>query len=81
MKICLQYFESILDANNVMEITFATYLINNEPLLEKASKFIFRNHWKIKKPEEWDQIKKTHPHIATKVMDLIVFDNEPPSQG
>ena len=49
--------------------------------LEKASKFIFQNHGKIKKPEEWDQIKKTHPHIATKVMDLIVFDNEPPSQG
>ena len=81
VNICVNYFESILDANNVMEITFFAYLINNDTLLEKASKFIFQNHGKIKKPEEWDQIKKTHPHIATKVMDLIVFDNEPPSQG
>ena len=51
-----------------MEITFVAYLINNDALLEKASKFIFQNHGKIKKPEEWDQIKKTHPNIATKVI-------------
>ena len=35
----------------------------------------------IKKPEQWDQIKKTHPHIATKVMDMIVFENQPSNQG
>ena len=27
-------------------------------------------------PEQWDEIKKTHPQIATKVMDLIVFEQD-----
>ena len=82
VNICVKYFENTINITNVMEITFVAYLINNDALLEKASKFIFQNHGKIKKPEEWDQIKKTHPNIATKVMDLVIFDNQPlSSQG
>ena len=68
VNICVKYFENTINITNVMEITFVAYLINNDALLEKASKFIFQNHGKIKKPEEWDQIKKTHPNIATKVI-------------
>ena len=64
-----------------MTITLVAYLIDNEQLLQKASKFISNNVGAIKKPEQWDQIKKTHPHIATKVMDMIVFENQPSSQG
>ena len=68
VNICVNYFENTINITNVMEITFVAYLINNDTILEKASKFIFQNHGKIKKPEEWDQIKKTHPNIATKVI-------------
>ena len=81
VNICVNYFESIIDANNVMAITFVAYLINNDSLFEKASKFIFQNHGNIKKPEEWDQITKTHPNIATKVMNLVIFENQPSSEG
>ena len=81
VNICVKYFESIIDANNVMAIAFVAYLINNDYLLEKASKFIFQNHGKIKKPEEWDHIKRSHPHIATKVMDLVIFENPPALEG
>jgi len=81
VNICVKYFESIINANNVMAITFAAYLINNDSLFEKASKFIFQNHGNIKKPEEWDQITKTHPNIATKVMNLVIFENQPSSEG
>ena len=81
VNICVKHLESIIDTKNVMEITFAAYLINNETLLQKASQFIFNNHGNIKKPAEWDQIKKSHPHVATKVMDLIVFEQDPSPQG
>ena len=81
VNICLKHLGSIIDVKNVMEITFTAYLIDNEQLLKKASKFISNNIGAIKKPEQWDQIKKTHPHIATKVMDMIVFENQPSSQG
>ena len=81
VNICRKHLESIIDVKNVMTITLAAYLIDNEQLLQKASKFITENVGGIKKPEQWDQIKKTHPHIATKVMDMIVFENQPSSQG
>ena len=77
VNICVNYFKSIINAENVMAITYAAYLISNDYLLEQASKFIFQNHGKIKKPEDWDQIKKTHPHIVTKVVDLVIFENQP----
>jgi len=77
VNICLKHLGSIIEVTNVMEITFTAYLIDNDQLLQKASKFISNNIGAIKKPEQWDNIKKTYPHIATKVMDLIVFDNQP----
>merc|ERR1712062_550903 len=81
VNICLIHLGSIIDATNVMEITFTAYLIDNDQLLQKASKFISNNIGAIKKPDQWDQIKKTYPHIATKVMDLIVFENQPSTEG
>ena len=81
VNICIKHFENTIDTKNVMEITFVAYFINNETLLKKASQFMVENHGKIKKPQQWDQIKKTHPHIATKVMDLIIFDEQPSSHG
>ena len=77
VNICVKHLESIIDVENVMEITFTAYLIDNDQLLQKASKFISNNIGTIKKPEQWDQINKTYPHIAKKVIDLILFDNQP----
>ena len=81
VNICVKHLGSIIEVTNVMEITFTAYLIDNDQLLQKASKFISNNIGAIKKPDQWDQITKNYPHIATKVMNLIVFDNQPPTQG
>ena len=75
-NICLKQIEKMINANTVMEITTAAYLIDNEQLLLKASEFIFKNRGSIRKCELWDQIRKKNPAIAAKVMDLMVFDEE-----
>ena len=76
VNICVNHFGNIIDTKNAMEIAYTAYVVSNEELLKKASGFIIKNAGAIKKPEQWDQIKKNHPQIATKVMDLIVFEHE-----
>ena len=76
VNICVNHFGNIIDTKNAMEIAYTAYVVSNEELLKKASGFIIKNAGAIKKPEQWDEIKKTHPQIATKVMDLIVFEHE-----
>ena len=77
-NICLKYLENNIETNNVMEITATAYLLDNDQLLQRASAFIFDHRGSIKQTEKWDQIKVMHPGIATKVMDLIVFDRSKP---
>ena len=77
-NICLKYLENHIDTSNVMEITATAYLLDNDQLLQRASAFIFDHRGSIKQTEKWDQIKVMHPGIATKVMDLIVFDRSKP---
>ena len=73
VNLCVKHIESIIDTKNAMEIAFTAYMVEHEHLLQKASQFLINNAGAIKKPERWDQIKTTHPQIAIKVMDLIVF--------
>ena len=75
-NICLKQVTKMIKTDTVMEIIIAAYLIDNDQLLQEASKFIFKNRGSIRKCELWDQIKSKHPAIAAKVMDLIVFDEE-----
>ena len=44
---------------------------------QKASQFLINNAGAIKIPERWDQMKTTHPQIAIKVMEMIVFEKQP----
>ena len=76
VNVCVNHFGSVIDTENAMETAFTAYTIGNEELLKRASGFIIKNAGAIKKPEQWDEIKKTHPQIATKVMDLIVFEQD-----
>ena len=48
-------------------------MVNHDPLLKAASDFIFQNR-PIKKDSYWDKIKTTYPEIATKILDLVVFN-------
>ena len=74
VNICVKYLQGTIDVKNVVEITFTAYLISKDKLLQSASNFIFENRGSIKKCDLWHQITKTHPEIAIKIMDLIVFD-------
>ena len=56
-----------------METLVTAYLVNHDPLLKAASDFIFQNR-PIKKDSYWDKIKTTYPEIATKILDLVVFN-------
>ena len=64
---------SELNADNVMETLVTAYLVNHDPLLKAASDFIFENR-PIKKDSYWDKIKTIYPEIATKILDLVVFN-------
>ena len=75
-NICTRQLLQSISTTNVMEIVVAAYLINDDFLLQKGSEFIFNNRGTIKKCAEWDDVKTRHPGIATKVMDLIVFDDK-----
>lgn len=75
-NICLRHLDKTIDVENVMSIMIAAYLVNNDALLAKASNFVFNNRGKIKKCENWEQVKATHPEIFSKVMELAVFSND-----
>ena len=81
VNICWKHLEGTIGTDNVMEIAFVSELLNNDQLFQKASQVIRENAGKVKKPEQWDQIKKSHPHIASKIMDLIIFEAESSPQG
>ena len=63
-----------INAENVMETLVTSYLVNDDLLLKAASDFIFQNR-PIKKDSTWDKIKTTYPEIATKMLDLVVFED------
>ena len=74
VNICSSHLSKTITTENVMNITVAAYLLNNERLMKEASEFIFNHRGTIQKSEEWDDIKQKHPGIVAKVMDTIVFD-------
>ena len=73
VDICQKHLLKIMSTENVMEILVTSYLLNYEALLKEVSKFIFNNRGSVWKGEQWDDIKKKHPGMATKVMDLMIF--------
>lgn len=83
-NICLHHLDKTIDVENVMSIMIAAYLVNNDALLAKASNFAFNNRGKIKKCENWEQVKASHPEIFSKVMELAIFSKggvETPSRS
>ena len=52
VNLCVKHFESTINTENVMEIAVAAYLVENDQLLQKASKFIIDNVGALKEPED-----------------------------
>ena len=72
-EITENYLLDQINVENVMEILVTSYLVNSDPLLKVASDFVFKNR-PIKKDASWNKIKTTYPEIATKILDLMVFE-------
>ena len=77
VTICFEYLEINMHVENVMEITYAAYLTNNQNLMEKASKFIFGNRGSkhIQHCPFWEELKEKNPTVAVKVLEFIVRFN------
>ena len=71
---CVQVAENNMNVENVMEIAYSAYLINNQDLIDKASKFISNNRGKIS-ISGLEDLEKENPTVASKVMKLLLFGN------
>ena len=71
---CVQVAENNMNVENVMEIAYSAYLINNQDLIDKASKFISNNRGKIS-IIGLEDLEKENPNVAFKVMKLLLFGN------
>ena len=71
---CVQVLEKNMNCDNVLEIAFSAYLINNQKLIDKASEFIYLVPY-IKQGEVWEELKSKNPDVASKVMSLLRFGN------
>jgi hypothetical protein len=62
-----------INVDNAIDRLFVGYLVNNSELMETATEFASENQGKVKKCENWNDIQKTYPDIATKLLDAVIF--------
>ena len=70
---CIEILQSKIDNENVIEVYYTAYLINNEKLMKKARKYA-REQNGIKESPFWKELEENNPQLAMKVMKGIVFD-------
>ena len=74
VKECIEILWTKMNVENVMEIAYTAYLINNEKLLELASKFVIcSSEWKeVKSSAFWQELEEVNPTEASKIEDLLL---------
>ena len=72
---CVQALENHMTCENVLEIAYSAYLINDQKLIAKASEFILNNRGGIKQGEFWEELKMKNLDVTSKVMSLLLFGN------
>ena len=73
VKIVANHLGNNLTKENIYPVIKAAYLMDNDELLENASKFIANNPKQLQNSEEWQELKKSHPQCFVKMMELIMF--------
>ena len=60
---------------NIMEIAYSAYLINNKKLLKQASEFISHcpKRQEIRKSAFWQHLEEKNPKEASAIKDLLLF--------
>ena len=70
---CIEILQSKIDNENVIEVYYTAYLINNEKLMKKARKYA-REQNGIKESPFWKELEENNPQLALKVMKRVFFD-------
>ena len=65
-----------IKVDNVVELLYASYLINDERLMEAASNFMGEHRGKIVKGPFWHEMQAKNPGIAAKIIEKIFFRND-----
>ena len=76
VDICSRHNMTNMSVNNVLELLYTSYLINDDRLLEAASKFLVEHRGKIVKGPFWNDMKAKNPGIAAKIIEKIFFKDE-----
>ena len=74
VEVCVNGLIEMITSENVVEIMYKAYLIENRKLLDVCSSFMIANRGKIEKGPLWDEIEANNPRVWTKIMEKIFFD-------
>ena len=73
VRVIANHLGNNINMENVYPVIQAAYLMDNDDLLKEASKFIGKNQGQFQNNEEWQQLRKSHPQLLIKLMDLVMF--------
>jgi hypothetical protein len=73
---CQDQLVKSVNLDNVVQLLFLGYLLNNSKLMKVSTDFASKNGGKVKKCDHWIEIQKVHPDIASKLLDAVVFTTE-----
>ena len=74
--VCSRQIMSNINVDNVLELLYTSYLINDDKLLDAASKFMGEHRGKIVKGPFWNDMQAKNPGIAAKIIEKIFFKDE-----
>ena len=75
VQLCSDHLKTSLTMENVYGVIEAAYLIDDDDLLKKATKFVTKNRGTFKSNDsEWDAFTKSHPECFVKMMQFMMFD-------
>ena len=72
---CVNHIEKKMTLENILEVIYNAFLIDNKELLKASTEFILENRGQIQRDSQWDEIQKNNPEIGMKIMNLIMFGN------
>ena len=73
IKMITNYLSRNLAMENIYAIIKGAYLMDNDGLLNEASKSIKNNLGKFQDNEDWQQLEESHPKCFAKMMKFMMF--------
>jgi hypothetical protein len=72
-NLCSRHLIKTINVDNAIDLLFVGYLVNNTELMESVTEFASENQGKVKKCQNWKEIQKSYPDIASKLLDAVIF--------